>query len=313
MVGTVAVREGRSDLVHRPGWLSNALFPFESRALDLEDSCVHYVDEGRGPTLLLLHPAPSSSFIYREFIRQLRPRFRCIAVDYPGFGLSVPHAGYPFTLEGFSHTVATFVEALDLRDVTMMVHDSGGPIGLGAAAQAPDRYRAFILTDTLAFPLTGYPLVTGMLRLVTSFPFAALNRRYNILARLVSSVAPMGRRLSAEERAVYRRLFPSPEARDRMLLLFRQLITNRGFLERLEADLRANFQDVPALLMFGQFDPVRLVGWVDRLRSIFPRHEVRIIPREGHFPHEGSPQRMIDEIQRWMGALAGEGDAAHAG
>lgn len=65
--------------------------------------------------------------------------------------------------------------------------------------------------------------------------------------------------------------------------------------------------------MFGQFDPVRWVGWVNRLQRIFPRHEVQIIPWEGHFPHEGSPQRMIDAIQKWYDAVLKESEIGLAG
>lgn len=312
MVGP-GVRQRDGGAGERPPWLSQSLFPFESRFLEVRDSLIHYVDEGTGPPILFLHPAPASSFIYRAFIAQLRNRFRCVALDYPGFGLSVPHNGYALTLESLSGTVAQFVEALDLRDIILMVHDSGGPIGLGAATRTPERYRAFILTDTLAFPVRGYPLVAMMLRLVTSRPFRALNRHFNLLPRLVSTMAPVGRRLSPEERAIYRHLFPTPETRDHILFLFRQLVENPGYLARLEADLRENFRDTQVLLMFGQFDPVRWVGWVNRLQGIFPRHEVQIIPREGHFPHEGSPQRMIVAIQKWYDAVLREGEIGLAG
>jgi haloalkane dehalogenase len=284
----------------RPAWLSRSLFPFESRFLDLGGFRIHFVDEGTGPVLLLLHPAPGSSFIYRTFIQELRGRFRCVALDYPGFGLSTSAPGHRFTLEGLSDTVGRFVEALDLRDITLMVHDSGGPIGLGAATKTPDRFRSFILSDTLAFPVAGYPLVELMLRIVTSFPFRNLNNRFNLLPRMVASIAPVGRRLSSEERRAYRQMFDTPEKRNRILLLLRQLVEGRTYLEQLELNLREKFRDAPALLMFGQFDPVRFVGWVDRLCGIFPNHDVRIVPREGHFPHEGSPHYMIEQIRQWQ-------------
>lgn len=283
----------------RPAWLSESVFPFESRFLELDGARIHYVDEGRGPVLLFLHPAPASSFLYRAFIGDLRTDFRCVALDYPGFGLSTTNGQYPTTLGGLSAAVARFVEALDLRNITLMVHDSGGPIGLRAAVNSVERYTAFIITDTLAFPLSGYWPVQLMLRLVTSRLFRAWNRRSNILPRLVSTMGPVGRRLSAQERAVYQALFPTPEARDRILTVFRELIDRSDYLAKLEADLRARFADRPALLMYGQFDPTRLVGWLKRFQGIFPRHRVRIVPREGHFPHEGSPLFMIREIRNW--------------
>ena len=72
----------------RPNWVSPALFPFESRFVEIEGSRVHYVDEGEGPVLLLLHGNPTWSFVYREVISCLRKEFRCIALDYPGYGNS---------------------------------------------------------------------------------------------------------------------------------------------------------------------------------------------------------------------------------
>jgi haloalkane dehalogenase len=72
----------------RPPWLSEQLCPFESRYAHVNGANLHYVDEGSGPTLLLLHGNPTWSFLYRELIKSLRDRCRCIAVDYPGFGLS---------------------------------------------------------------------------------------------------------------------------------------------------------------------------------------------------------------------------------
>lgn len=310
---TLATTERQDPEAKRPAWLTESIFPFESRFLTLANARVHYVDEGQGPVLLFVHSAPSSSFLYRAFIRDLRSDYRCIALDNPGFGLSSTVGDYPISLARLSADVARFVEALDLRDITMIVHDSGGPIGLAAAARMPERYTAFVITDTLAFPLTSYPLVQLMLRLVTSSVFRAWNRRSNILPRMVSTLAPVGRRLSWEEREVYRSLFPTPEARDRILLLMRELIDQPRFLSTLETDLRTHFRDRPTLLMYGQFDPTRLVGWMNRFRDIFPMHRARVVPREGHFPHEGAPQFMIREIRRWYEDIVANSEASRDG
>ena len=78
----------------RPSWVPERLYPFESRFADAEGARVHHVDEGEGPPLLLLHGNPTWSFLYREIVVGLRDRFRCIAVDLPGFGLSQAPPGY---------------------------------------------------------------------------------------------------------------------------------------------------------------------------------------------------------------------------
>ena len=115
--------------MERPDWLDPVLFPFESRFLDVDGATVHHVDEGTGPPLLLLHGNPTWSFLYREVIAGLRDRFRCVAPDYPGFGLSRPAPGYGFTPAEHAEVVRRLVLELDLRDVTLMVQDWGGPIG----------------------------------------------------------------------------------------------------------------------------------------------------------------------------------------
>jgi len=84
----------------RPGWVRDDLFPFRSRFTEVDGHLIHYVDEGSGPVLLLLHGNPTWSFVYRDAITRLRDRFRCIAPDLPGFGLSAPAAGYAYRPAG---------------------------------------------------------------------------------------------------------------------------------------------------------------------------------------------------------------------
>ena len=79
-----------------PPWLNRTIFPYQSRSIEIDGNTVHYVDEGHGPVLLLLHGNPSYSFLYRHIIRILCPHYRCVALDYPGFGLSNARPGYSF-------------------------------------------------------------------------------------------------------------------------------------------------------------------------------------------------------------------------
>src|ERR671935_3086202 len=113
----------------RPMWVPEDLFPFESRYADVAGSRVHYVEGGSAPPLLLLHGNPTWSFLYRDLIKALRDRYRCIAVDYPGFGLSRAAPGYGFTPAEHADVLEKLVLELDVRDATMMVQDWGGPIG----------------------------------------------------------------------------------------------------------------------------------------------------------------------------------------
>lgn len=282
----------------RPAWLLPELYPFTSRFVDLDGSRVHYIDEGKGPVLLLLHASPAWSFIYRRFIVGLRDRFRCIALDYPGFGLSTAAPHHAGTLPAQAETLARFIDRLALRGITLFVHDSGGPIGLAVAGQRPELFRALILTDTLGWPLDRDPLVRWMIRLVTSPPGRFLNERLNLLPWLVATVAPVRRRLSRAERQAYLRAFPDAAARGRIITLLRGLVTDRSFLQQVWDGL-ARLHHLPVLLIYGQFDPVRLLGWQARFARVFPRHHRVVVPWEGHFPHEGSPATLVAAIRAW--------------
>jgi haloalkane dehalogenase len=107
---------------------SPQLFPFQSRWLESDDIRIHYVDEGSGPPILMCHGNPTWSFLYRNVIAGLRDRFRCIAVDYPGFGLSDRPDGYTYTPAEHASVVGRLVDQLGLEDFIVMGQDWGGPM-----------------------------------------------------------------------------------------------------------------------------------------------------------------------------------------
>ena len=286
----------------RPAWVDANLFPFASRFVAVDGHRIHYVDEGSGPVLLLLHPGPGWCGYFHEFLRELRSSFRCVAPDYPGFGLSVAADGYRYSVREHSAVIERFVEALDLRDVTLLVHDAGGPIGLGVAGRQPERFKAFVLTSTFGFPLDDFPLVRFMLRLVSSPPFRALQAVTNFLPRLVVNAAPKRRRLSTAEKRLITAAFPDRAHRLRILTLFHGLATDRRYLASVEEGIRRHLTARPALILFGEKDPARAAGFDARLRQLFPRHQCFTVAGEEHFPHLAAAPEMIERIRafwRW--------------
>src|SRR5436305_4846984 len=136
----------------RPEWVPHELYAFESRYADVAGARVHYLDEGTGRPLLLLHGNPTWSFLYRNIITGLRDRYRCIAPDHPGFGLSRAAPGYGYTPREHAAVLEKLVLQLDLSEVTMMVQDWGGPIGFAVATRHPSRFAAFLIGNTWPWP-----------------------------------------------------------------------------------------------------------------------------------------------------------------
>src|SRR5262245_51522189 len=131
---------------------SRELFPFTSRWFDSPVGRVHYIDEGSGRPILFLHGNPTWSFLYRDIVRRLRDRYRCIAIDYPGFGLSDRPDGYRYTPEEHTRVVAGLTAHLDLRDLIVMGQDWGGPIGIATALASPDRVTGLVFGNTWFWP-----------------------------------------------------------------------------------------------------------------------------------------------------------------
>ena len=134
----------------RSDWVSDHLFPFESRFLALPpDHRMHYIDEGRGEPLVFVHGNPAWSFEFRHSVRELRSEFRCVALDPIGFGLSSRSARREdHRPQSYAHRLAALLDHLDLRDITLFMSDWGGPIGLDFAGQQPEPVKSFVIAST---------------------------------------------------------------------------------------------------------------------------------------------------------------------
>jgi haloalkane dehalogenase len=277
----------------RPPWLTPEVFPFQSRFVDVDGANVHYIDEGSGPVLLFLHGAPNWSFFYRQFISGLRHDFRCVALDFPGFGLSPSDASYPPTMLALSGVVERFIEKLELRDIILVAGDAGGPIGLGAAARHPEWFAGLVLAGTFGWSLKDYPSVSRMLRIVSSPPVAFLQERFNVLMKHTAGTFPM----SADERAAFLGPYLGAAARRNPGALLGDLAGNETYMNDIDQALHTGLNHLPVLLMWGDKDPV--FEFLPRFQDIYPNARTLVIPGAHHFPFAEAPDELIAEIRGW--------------
>jgi cis-3-alkyl-4-acyloxetan-2-one decarboxylase len=140
------------------------LYPFHTARLQLPGGAMSYVDEGDGPPALLVHGNPTWSFYYRRLIAALRPAHRVIAPDHMGCGLSDKPQCYPYTLSTHVENLGRLVDALDLPQLDLVVHDWGGAIGMGWAVRNPARVRRIVVLNTAAFLSPRIPLRIAVCR-----------------------------------------------------------------------------------------------------------------------------------------------------
>ena len=287
-----------SGAVSRPSWLPESLFPFESRFVEVGDARLHYIDEGTGPVLLFLHGNPTYSFGYRNVIKSLRDRFRCIAVDYPGFGLSQAPEGYEFTPQEHATVLEGFIEKLDLTDVTMMVKDWGGPIGLQVAVRRPERFRAFIIGNSWAWPLNDQLRLvifsTVMGGPVGRFLIAYFNIFVNIVIPWLTHRVKLGR----EVMRAYRGPFPTPKSRRPIFIFPKDILRARPFLANLENRL-ACLRNRPVLFVWGDEDFAFTENERKRFAGHFPDHKTVILKGASHYILEDAPDEIADAIRAW--------------
>ena len=283
----------------RPEWVSAQLFPYESRSLDVDGCRLHYIDEGRGPVLLLLHGNPTWSFLYRHLVARLNRRFRCVALDYPGFGLSSSRPGYGFTPAEHAAVVEHFVAELGLDSFTPVLHDWGGPIGLAVAGRHPERVRALVITNTFAWPVDGDRHFELFSRLMGGAAGRLAIRRANAF---VNVMVPAGtrRRLSPAEMAHYRAPFPTPDARMPTYVFPREILASREFLAEVESGL-SRLAHLPTLLAWGGKDAAFRATERRRFEAVFPHHHRVVFEQARHYLHEDVPDELAAAIEGWWG------------
>lgn len=152
-------------------------YPFCSHRLRIGELDYHYVDEGNGKPILMVHGNPTWSFYWRHLVKQLRESHRAIAVDHIGCGLSDKPQEYDYTLATHIENLVEFIKRLDLSEITLVGHDWGGAIGLGAAVACPERFSRFVMFNTAAFPPPFFPLRIRVCRtpVVGEFALRGLN------------------------------------------------------------------------------------------------------------------------------------------
>ncbi len=285
----------------RPAWLAEQLFPFESRFVELDGNRVHYIDEGEGPCLLFLHGNPTYSLLYRDIVRALRDRYRCVALDYPGFGLSTASVGYRYSAAEHADVVERFVIELDLRDMSLMGQDWGGPIGLSVATRHPERFSGLILGNTWAWPLNGDLQFEAFARILSTPPAQLAIERFNAF---VNVMIPLGTRRTppAAVMDAYRAPFRTVEARGPAMFP-RELLAARPFLETLYADL-TNIRHLPALFVWGEHDPaLRARVELAKLQALFPDHTTVLLDAR-HFIQEDAPHEIVEAIASWRSRVS---------
>lgn len=281
----------------RPRWLDPAMYPFAPRDLEIDGHRMRYLDEGKGAPILFVHGTPSWSFEWRAMVAALRADHRCVAPDHLGFGLSDKPLDADLTPAGHAARLRRFVEALDLEDLTLVVHDFGGPIGLPVALDMPERVRSVVVINSWMWAHGDDPNVRRLSRLVASpigrFLYSWLNASPRWL--IPTCFADRSKLTKAMHRA-YLGPFGSRHERLAPWVLGCELAGSDPYYAALW-ERRAPLARVPTTLVWGMADPAFGEAYLDRWRAALPDAAVVTLNGVGHFPQEEAPDAVTDAIR----------------
>jgi len=286
-----------------------AVYPFESHFFTRDAGRIHFVDEGDHdlPVLLMLHGNPTWSFYYRNLIKYFHKSYRVVAIDHLGCGLSDKPQGFSYTLENHIENVEALVEHLGLKDVTLVLHDWGGAIGMGYAVKHPENVSRFVLFNTAAFPSSSIPFSIDICR-IPGFGALAI-RGLNAFARaaLIRAIHHKDR-LTPEIRAGYLDPYDSWKNRVAHLRFVQDIPMNKkhpgyALLESIAAGL-SQFKDHPMLIVWGAKDFCFNDQFLAEWRQRFPQANVHYVEDAGHYVVEDAHERITDWMETFFDARA---------
>ncbi len=265
---------------------------------------IHYVDEGSGPPILMVHGQPTWSYLYRKMIPPLvAAGYRCIAPDLMGFGLSdKPTDESVYTLRRHVELVTGLIGKLQLKGITIVGQDWGGPISLRYAIDHQDNVRVLVILNTYV-KITPIPLLFRLVIRSASLS-SFLIRKLDLLRRMAFRRGWLFRR-QVDLRAMEQYKMPHPTSASRAgIAAFPKMIPgndrhpNAAYISEIDATLRE--WDIPVLVMFSDRDLAFKVDEGQRIAEMVPNGRFEIVRNAGHYLQEDAGEEIAERMVTFL-------------
>ncbi|MEW6263045.1 MAG: alpha/beta fold hydrolase [Thermodesulfobacteriota bacterium] len=284
------------------------LYPYRSNYLNLNGFKYHYLDQGRGRPVIMIHGNPTWSFYYRSLIAGLSSDFRTIAPDHIGCGLSdkPTPSRYGYRLRDRVKDLTAFLESLGLKErMTLVVHDWGGPIGLSYAVAHAERIAGLVVLNTAAFLPPAHKRLPLRLRIVRDLKRLAVPAVLGLnLFLLGTLLLGARRRISGPVKTGYLAPYDSWENRVAILRFVQDIPLRPGNPNYQEvkdlSDHLERLENIPLLICWGLRDFVFDRDYLAEWRRRFPRAEVHEYPEAGHLVLEDEPGEVLTRVRAFL-------------
>jgi pimeloyl-ACP methyl ester carboxylesterase len=290
-------------------------WPFEARYTEAPGFRMHYVDEGQGETLLALHGEPTWGYLFRDLIQTLSPQYRVVVPDHMGFGKSETPSDRSYFLQDHIDNLERFVLDLDLRDITLVMHDFGGPAGMGLAIRHPERIRRIISTngptpfnqpglgDALAKNAVAAPWFSWIAKANAEGTLEQILGQldYNILSTLKLNGFERHERITDTWLRAYGAPFQTPEDCLGAIGWAKGYAKSAHRFEPVDAPTARALSRKPALALWGMADrTLQPEHFIPLFHEAFPNGTVHHLEGVGHYSLEDAPEEIAKRIGQFL-------------
>ncbi|MCW3466028.1 alpha/beta fold hydrolase [Chitinophaga nivalis] len=295
----------------------NGTFPFAPHVSTVAGYRMHYVDEGEGPVVLCLHGEPTWGYLFRELISRLAADHRVIVPDHMGFGKSETPADRTYWLQDHIQNLEQLVLALDLRAITLVMHDFGGPVGMGLAARHPERI-ARIISLNAPVPFGQPELAAALQANAATAPWfqwilqaeaagtleqVLTQLHYHILSTLHLNGFERKDLITDTWLAAWRTPFTTPADTLGALGWAKGFATGAHVFETPSAAVQEQISRLPAMAVWGMADQtLQATHFLPLFRTLFPAGQLHELPGVGHYSPEDAPENIGLLVRRFLDA-----------
>ncbi len=276
-------------------------YPFESHFIDVSGGKYHFVDEGSGDPIVMVHGNPTWSFYYRNLIKEFSQTNRVICPDHLGCGLSDKPQDYSYRLEAHIDNLEQLLMSFDLRNITLIVHDWGGAIGMGFAIRHTTRIKSIIILNTAAFSINTIPFRISLCRIPFLGPFMV--RYFNAFAKAATFMTTV-KKLSNKIKKGF--LLPYDNYENRVAVnAFIQDIPMTPDAPSYEVLIEIEhglwmFREIPVCIIWGMQDWCFSKVFLERWLVYFPQANLLKLEKAGHYLLEDANSDIISYIKRFF-------------
>lgn len=274
-------------------------YPFTPHFLDVKKEKLHYIDEGQGEVILMLHGNPTWSFFYRNLAKHFSKNFRVVVPDHIGCGLSTKPQDYEYTLKNHIDNTLSLIKELGLKDITLIVHDWGGAIGMGVATAHPELIKKMVVMNTAAFRSLEIPMRINILRNPVGEWFI---RTFNGFAGPATTMA-VTKKLSPLVKKGFVLPYDNFESRIATAKFVRDIpMSDVHPTYKTLAGIEDKLKNIkaPVLLLWGEKDFCFTMNFQKRWLEFFPNAKVKTYPDAGHYLVEDKTSDVISEIESFL-------------